>query len=123
MTTARIVSPAGLVTGIGIETEFQTFGMYVFRKRCKTGRESAPVNSKEPQTISRSCPVVVDDDIRIPCIFHTRRNEQVHHVADQFLVKIARKSVVRIPAHGRSEGQAVARLSVADEGDNEQKHE
>src|SRR5258708_2417595 len=98
---------AGHGAGVGIDAEFQALGVDIVGESFDARGESFRVGDDVAGGGAGDLPAIVDDDVFVAGVLHAAANEGVGGGLDKILVDAAGEAIPTVPAHRRSEGQAV----------------
>jgi hypothetical protein len=123
MATAAGPAAAGFVADIGIDAQFQAFGVDIVGEGSDTGWKFLRVRMDKSLGIALSMPAIVNIDILVPGILHAVRGHGISHPADDFLIHIALEFVPTVPAHGRRLGKERPLLAIGGKANRACKNE
>src|SRR5713101_492217 len=107
MSPAAGAARAGFRASIGIDAEFEALGVDVIGEGLDAGGESFRVGDDVGSSVAADLPAIVNDDVFVAGVLHAAADEGVGGGLDEILVDVAGEAVPTVPAHGRSESQAV----------------
>ena len=87
---------------VAIDTELQPAGMDIIGQGLDAVGKAFRIGLDEAIGIALAMPAVVQVDVRIAGIAHTRLNERIGDAADKFLVDITGKFIPSVPTHLRA---------------------
>src|SRR5579871_2252297 len=98
---------ASQFSGVRIQSEFQSLRMNVICKRFNAGRESLWVGQNKSIFVAAHLPAIVDHNVLIAGVFHSACHHRVCHRLDHLFADVAAEFIPTVPAHWRSERDAV----------------
>src|SRR5260370_890133 len=111
---------AGFRASIGIDAEVEALGMDVIGEGLDAGGESFRVGDDVAGGVAADLPAIVNDDVFVAGVLHAAADEGVGGGLDEILVDVAGEAVPTVPAHRRSESQAVFQGAPGGNGTKEQ---
>src|SRR5690242_1987517 len=81
--------------------------MDIVGERHDAGGESFWVGDDVASGVAADLPAIVNDDVFVASVFHAAADEGVGSGPDEILGDVAAETVPTVPAHGRSESEAV----------------
>ena len=99
--TASRATTTGFIACAGINSEFQTFRVYIIGKGFDARRKTFGVGDNKSERVAANLPAIVDDYVFVSSVFHSGSNHSISCFHNQFFAYIACKFIPTVPAHWR----------------------
>ena len=102
MTTAARATLTGVASSTGIKTELQALAMNIISQVFHSVRKAVGICLNEAKRVAFYLPAVINNNILVSRILHTRLYHLIRHIHNQLFADITTKLIPGVPSHRRS---------------------